>query len=139
MLAVNGPVPGRGERDAQPGVEKCHGLTNMLHLNPEFRDGEDHAWPMETSASHRNGSLQTGKVSPSLINTARRGGDIPASRSGSMLEETTAARVAGTTDKCMTPFKGWQVKHLQAWEQPEKRGRGNAPRKYRPYASSAID
>lgn len=56
-----------------------------------------------------------------------------------MLEETTATWVAGMTDKRMALFKGWEVKHLQAWEQPEKRGCGCTPGKHRLHTSSATN
>lgn len=51
MPAVTGSVPGRREKDVQPKVEKCHGLTYMPHPNPGLRRGEDNTRPMEASAS----------------------------------------------------------------------------------------
>lgn len=65
-----------GREMAQPGLEKRRGLTNVPHLNPGLREGEDHVRPMEMAASHGNGSLtrdQIGKASPSLVRATKEG------------------------------------------------------------------
>lgn len=92
MPAVTGSVPGRTEKDVQPRVEKCHGLTNVPHPNPGLRDGEDNTRSVEDSASPaacQETSLV--KPAPAWLVPVRKGEDIPVFRGGFMLEETTTA------------------------------------------------
>lgn len=99
MPAVTRSVPERTEKDVQPRVEKCHGLTNVPHPNTGPMDGEDNTRPMEASASPA--------ACPRLVSAGKEGRRHPSFQRWIH---------AGGNHHSMVSFKGWQVKCLQVWE-----------------------